>query len=111
MRILTAKGTFDGLYEWGRGWRSLAAKQAWDKYWSGASGIHWHTSQHGDALYLVAVGGAVYLHPEGFRLLYEVFGSEYRVDAAGRRVKLYSAVDELRELLYAYRHGLLKSRG
>ena len=97
MRIVTAKGTFGGLYEWGRGWRDFAAAQAWRDYWSGAHGTFWHVSRNGDALYLVTTGGSIYLHPMDFVMLLRRIGAEYKVDA-GRRVEVFSAVEELTEL-------------
>lgn len=64
--IFEVKGTFKGLYEWGKGW-NIEKKQVWDRFWKGSRGIFWKFFQdENGSQYLVSTCGSLFLHPMGF---------------------------------------------
>lgn len=72
-------GTFNGIYEWGRGFISTFVQFKWDEYWrcvfpNRTRKCHWKTYVKGSGLgecgSLVGTSKAIYMHPMG---IYGVF--------------------------------------
>jgi len=102
MRIITLKGTFNGLYRWGDGWDSATEKK-WNDYWRNQlKSYFWHFFEvhkgHGDAQYLVTTGGSIYLHPMNFSLVMQKFGGCYHYNEDGSKTEVHSEIEELQEI-------------
>ena len=67
--IIYFKGTFNGLYKWGKGW-DMETRAMWKEYWRNVKGVFWkyfnHKTAYEDIDYLVTNGGSIFLHPMGF---------------------------------------------
>lgn len=101
MNIITARGVFKGLYEWGTGWSSTETEEKWRGFWSGldrSKSTYWRHFKDGDSDYLVSTGGSVYLHPMDFTMLVRKLGTtKVRLENGGLEER-FGAVDELRDL-------------
>lgn len=68
-RIVEVQGTFDGLYEWGKGW-DFETASSWRKFWDTYNGCYWsffkEEHSYGDSHYLVSTHGSIFLHPMDF---------------------------------------------
>jgi len=66
---IALKGTFHGIYEWGRGFVGSDVQQRWNAYWQNARGLFWRFAPAADPMvapYLASTSGSIYLHPMGF---------------------------------------------
>ena len=81
MKLIIAKGVFNGIYYWGTGFVSVKAGAKWGAFWAGqrdASGYFWRTYIHDGTPYVVGTGGSVYMHPMDFDLVLRKLGSSYQ---------------------------------
>lgn len=68
--VVFVRGTFDGIYGWGKGFYTTEKAYQWEAALKSVDNIFWKvfTDHHAsyDTHYLVATGGSVYLHPMDF---------------------------------------------
>ena len=95
MKLIIAKGTFHGIYEWGVGFVSQKAYNSWKNYWPSIDAIFWHHFSTDDCQYLVGTGGSIYLHPMDFTLVLHKIGSQYRYDENGNKHEVFAEIEEL----------------
>lgn len=101
MRVLAFRASFDGLYEWGRGWISHEKAEAWRKYFLGLEGYtFWdiHCNSRKDTMYLVGNGCSVYLHPMDITAVAHKMGKTSHFED-GKEVEDFMDIDELKEIL------------
>lgn len=106
MKVITAKGVFNGFYEWGPGWTDPAAAERWREFWDGFDNKRWcywtHFRDGADSVvstdFLVGVGGSVHLHPMDFTLLYRRICSTKVCLENGEWAEKFGEVDELKEI-------------
>lgn len=99
MKLVIARGTFNGLYEWGTGWLSCRTAAKWNAYWlrppkERKGSIFWRVLVDGDGTpFAVGTGGSAYMHPMGFDIVLQKLGSSI---SRGREV--FPEMDALREM-------------
>ena len=88
-------GTFNGIYEWGKGWLSMPIKAKWDEFWLNEfpkyKNYRWimaiPPADEYDGWRLVGRANVIYMHPMGFYgMMFEngitcgsyINGKEYR---------------------------------
>lgn len=64
--IVLVKGTFGGIYEWGKGYLN-GKGQLWREALADVKDIMWKVVTKDDHEYLLSVQGSIYLHPMDFR--------------------------------------------
>lgn len=77
MDVAIVHGTFSGLYEWGKGWVSSEASNAWNEFLENLNATYWHSVLVEDfdkTWYLVGTHGSVYLHPMDFNAVFHNCG-------------------------------------
>jgi hypothetical protein len=98
-------GSFEGLYDWGRGWISREAMGKWDYWWKyefpKMGTIHWKeyipSYDSGACGSLLGLGKAIYLHPMAIYGTFVESGCSCACYIDGERYK-FVFYNELKEL-------------